>query len=117
MKAFYVMILALKVVNHVRISKHPILDFPEKKVIHFTFNGQPQIGHEGDTIASALHALGFKELSKSIHHKRARGFYCAIGNCGSCHMRVNHVSNIKTCITPLEEGMIVELEEGLGRIT
>jgi len=41
-------------------------------------------------------------------NKRPRGFYCAIGNCGSCNMTVNGILNVKTCMTPLEAGMIVE---------
>lgn len=99
-----------------RLKQHPILDITEKKPIHFLFDGKDVLGYEGDTIASALHALGIKQLSESIVNKRARGFYCAIGNCGSCHMVVNHVPNVKTCITKLEEGMIVETQIGLGKI-
>ncbi|MBU1145720.1 MAG: (2Fe-2S)-binding protein [Firmicutes bacterium] len=99
-----------------RIEKHPILDFSPKKQISFLFNGKSIFGFEGDTIASALHALGIKVLSKSIKELRPRGFYCAIGNCGSCFMRVNNVPNVKTCITLLEEGMIVESQEGLGAL-
>ncbi|MDD3123880.1 MAG: (2Fe-2S)-binding protein [Candidatus Izemoplasmatales bacterium] len=97
-----------------RVEKHPILEFPMKAEIPFYYNGELIKGFEGDTIASALHALGIKVLSKSIHHKRARGFYCAIGNCGSCNMTVNHVPNVRTCMTKLEPGMIVESQEGLG---
>lgn len=99
-----------------RIQKHPILEFNLKSPIHFTFNGQSFIGFEGDTIASALHALGIKEFSQSIHLKRPRGFYCAIGNCGSCNMIVNQIPNVKTCVTKLEEGMIVSSQEGLGSL-
>lgn len=97
-----------------RIKTHPILVFEPRKVINFVYNGQQVHGFEGDTIASALHALGIKELSKSIQHKRSRGFFCAIGNCSSCQMTVNDIPNVKTCITRLEEGMIVTSNEGLG---
>lgn len=99
-----------------RIEKHPILEIKEQKVIHFTYNGTPVTGLMGDTIASALHALGIQALSKSIHGKRPRGFYCAIGNCGSCNMIVNNVPNVRTCMTLLEEGMAVVRQEGLGDI-
>lgn len=74
------------------------------------------VGYQGDTIASALHDLGILELTKSIKNKRSRGFYCAIGNCGSCHMTVNGIPNTKTCITKLEEGMRVYSQDGLGVI-
>ncbi|TVP94716.1 MAG: (2Fe-2S)-binding protein [Acholeplasmatales bacterium] len=99
-----------------RIHQHPILDFGERKTIRFSYNGQTLEGLEGDTIASALHAHGVKKLSESIHLKRPRGFYCAIGNCASCNMVVNGEPNVRTCITPLEDGMDVRLQEGKGRI-
>jgi len=91
----------------VRIKKHPILSFEDKKEIHFSFNGRDLVGYQGDTIAAALHAKGIMHYSNSIIHGRPRGFYCAIGNCGSCNMTVNGILNVKTCMTMLEEGMVV----------
>ncbi len=100
-----------------RIEKHPILNFEkERKKIHFTFNGHPAFGFEGDTIASALHALGVKKLSHSIELKRPRGFYCAIGNCSSCQMTVDGVPNVKTCITELKAGMEVKVQTNKGEL-
>lgn len=94
-----------------RIDEHPILTFADKKEIHFTFNGKNLIGYKDDTIAAALVDNGIMHFSDSIIHKRPRGFYCAIGNCGSCNMTVNGVENVKTCLTLLEEGMVVESEK------
>lgn len=81
------------------------------------FNGQTMYGLEGDTIASALHANGILKLSFSIKHHRPRGFYCAIGNCSSCHMTVDGVPNVKTCITPLVAGMDVRRQTDKGVIS
>ena len=103
-----------KVVSPMRIEQHPILDFPMKQEIPFTFDGVPMTGREGDTIASALHAAGVMKLSSSIKRHRPRGFYCAIGNCSSCHMIVDGKSNVKTCVTPLRAGMKVETQTGKG---
>ena len=99
-----------------RIEKHPILNFEKKKEISFIFEEKQVIGYEGDTIASALHALDVKTLSYSIKDKRPRGFYCAIGNCASCHMIVDDIPNIRTCITPLKEGMVVKRQHNKGVI-
>jgi len=99
-----------------RIKTHPILEFETRKSIPFTFNGNTLYGLEGDTVASALHANGIKKLSESIHLKRPRGFFCAIGNCASCNMVVNGKPNTRTCITPLEENMVVESQSGKGVI-
>lgn len=99
-----------------RIDRHPILSFPKKEEISFIFEGERVQGYEGDTIASALHALGIKTLSYSIKKHRPRGFYCAIGNCASCNMIVNGVPNVRTCITMLEADMVVERQTNKGEL-
>lgn len=99
-----------------RIKEHPILTFDHSEKIKFKFNGNDCFGYKGDTIASALHALGIKVLSHSIKKKRPRGFYCAIGNCASCDMIVNGEPNVRTCITLLEEGMDVKTQLNKGEI-
>jgi aerobic-type carbon monoxide dehydrogenase small subunit (CoxS/CutS family) len=97
-----------------RIEKHPILTFEKKEEIFFTFEGQRVVGYEGDTIASALHALGIKTLSYSIKKHRPRGFYCAIGNCASCNMIVDGTPNVRTCIMLLKPGMVIERQKDKG---
>lgn len=100
-----------------RINEHPILDFKsDRNKIYFTFNNESVYGFEGDTIAAALHALGITKLSESASLKRARGFYCAIGNCASCNMIVDGVPNVRTCITLLKEGMKVESQLNKGEL-
>lgn len=99
-----------------RIEKHPILKFEKQQEISFVFEGKNVIGYEGDTIASALHALGVTTLSYSIKAHRPRGFYCAIGNCSSCNMIVDGVPNVRTCITPLKANMVVERQKDKGVI-
>ena len=99
-----------------RIKEHPILTFEEKKKLSFFFDGKAVYGYEGDTIASALHALGVKILSHSIELHRPRGFYCAIGNCSSCYMIVDGKPNIKTCVTLLVKDMIVKTQVNKGDI-
>ncbi len=97
--------------EEMRIEKHPILSCEKKTELHFTYNGRDLVGYEGDTIAAALHDNGIMHYSNSIVNKRPRGFYCAIGNCGSCNMTVDGILNVKTCITPLKDGMIVESDK------
>lgn len=99
-----------------RIEQHPILQFQKGKKLKFTFNKEEVEGFEGETIAAALHAAGVKVLGRSLFLHRPRGFYCAIGNCSSCLMTVNGKANVKTCVTDLEDGMIVETQEGKGVI-
>jgi succinate dehydrogenase/fumarate reductase-like Fe-S protein len=92
---------------YMRIRNHPVLTFNQEEEIAFTFEGNAVKGIKGDTIASALSALGIMTLGHSIKRNRPRGFYCAIGNCASCNMIVNGNPNVRTCITMLEENMDV----------
>ncbi len=97
-----------------RITEHPILDFDKGKKVAFTLDGNLLEGFEGEPVAAALHAAGIRVLSHSHRFARPRGFWCAIGNCSSCNMRVNGKPNVRTCVEPLREGMIVETQQGRG---
>lgn len=99
-----------------RIENHPVLTFETGKELCFTYNGVDMKGYESDTIASALHANGIKELSHSEVDHRPRGFYCAIGNCSSCLMEVDGEPNVRVCIVPLKSGMHVRTQEGKGEL-
>jgi sarcosine oxidase subunit alpha len=99
-----------------RIERHPILTFERGRAIEFDFDGRTLTGHEGETIAAALHAEGVRVLRKSIKRSRPRGFFCAIGRCSSCLMTVDGVPNVMTCVTPLKPGMRVETQAGKGVI-
>ncbi len=101
-------------VDDQRIESHPILQFKKGAILSFTFDGRPMVGREGDTVASALFANGVQVFGRHFKTKRARGFYCAIGNCSSCLMVVNGKPNVRTCTTYLEEGMVVETQEDRG---
>lgn len=101
---------------NMRIKEHPILSFEYEDKVTFYYDGKEVYGYVGDTIASALHALGVKKLSHSVEKHRPRGFYCAIGNCASCNMVVDGKPNVRTCVTLLEEGMKVETQKDKGNI-
>jgi len=70
-------------------------------------------GFDGDSIASALHAQGVKKFTTSQKYARPRGFFCGIGKCSSCLMRVNGVPNVRTCIAPLKDSIYVETQDKL----
>jgi sarcosine oxidase subunit alpha len=93
-----------------RIKKHPIIDFKFDKKLRFYFNNKIMYGFEGDSIASALHALGVKKFTTSQKYSRPRGFFCGIGKCSSCLMRVNGVPNVRTCIAPLKDSIHIETQ-------
>ena len=44
-----------------------------------------------------------------------RGVFSAIGRCTDCVMIVDGKPNVRTCITPLKEGMKVETQYGVQK--
>ena len=100
-----------------RISEHPILGTYEKYekgwIIHFTLDGKDMTGYEGDSIAAALKAAGVMTHRYTAKEHKPRGIFCAIGRCTDCVMIVNGQPNVRTCITPLEEGMEVQTQYGV----
>lgn len=97
-----------------RIINHPIIDFEKRKKLHFYFNNRKITAYDTDSIASALHAEGVRVFSRSLHYKRARGFFCGIGKCSSCFMTVDQIPNVRSCITPVKENMDVRQQEIAG---
>lgn len=96
-----------------RIERHPILGEPEKgKAVTFTFDGTAMQGCEGEPIAVALKANGVMIHRYTKKEHKPRGIFCAIGRCTDCVMVVNGKPNIRTCVTPLEEGMVVQTQNG-----
>ncbi len=93
-----------------RIYEHPILHFARGKTVFFTFNNMKIKGYDGESIAAALLAAGIRVFRRSMKLKRPRGFYCGIGKCSSCLMRVDGIPNVRTCIEPVREGITVETQ-------
>ena len=99
-----------------RIATHPILTFDRGAAVRFSFDGRMLEACAQDTIAAALLANGVSVLRHSIGEHRPRGFFCGIGRCASCSMIVNGVPDVRACVTRVEEGMVVETQNGLGEI-
>ncbi len=99
-----------------RITEHPILTFERGRVVSFTLDGRRLEGYEGEPIAAALHDAGVKVLRRSMRLGRPRGFFCAVGKCSSCLMRVDGKPNVRVCLEPLREGVRVETQRGKGAL-
>ncbi len=62
----------------------------------------------GDTIAAALYRDGQRIFSRSFKYHRPRGLLCCSGKCPNCLMNVDGTPNVRTCITPVRDGMVVK---------
>lgn len=98
-----------------RIEHHPILGEPEKgRPVTFSYNGQPLQGYEGEPIAAALKAAGIVIHRYTTKYHKPRGVFCAIGRCTDCVMVVDGKPNVRTCITPVREGIAVQTQYGVN---
>lgn len=78
------------------------------EMVEIICDGQPIKAYRGETIATALMAAGhfiFRTLDDN-----PMGVYCNSGVCHSCLMKVNGVSGVRTCQTPVSEGCRVETQ-------
>lgn len=95
--------------NDLRIKKHPILgDYREGKRVKIVVNGKEISAYEGEPIAAALLAAGIHVFRRTRKRNDPRGPFCGIGLCTDCVMEVNGKPNVRTCVTPVEEGMTVK---------
>ncbi len=98
-----------------RIKEHPILGAaPIKRKVSFTFDGKVLEGLDGEPIAVALKENGVMIHRHTAKKNQPRGVFCAIGCCTDCVMVVDGKPNTRTCITPLQEGMVVQTQYGAG---
>lgn len=98
-----------------RVIDHPILGKQENlKEVDIIIDGEKVKAIQGEMISAALVASNKKVFRYTEKYEKPRGIFCAIGRCTDCIMEVNGVPNIRTCITPVEEGMIINTQKGLG---
>ena len=99
-----------------RIEDHPVLGKAERgRRITLIVDGEPVEAFEGEPIAAALMAAGHRVLHYTAKRQEPRGVFCALGRCTDCVMIVDGQPNVRTCITPAREGMVIQTQRGRGR--
>ena len=102
-------------VGATRITSHPILgDLPPVPLVEFTFDGHTVSGRDGEPIAAALFAAGYRVLRTMPRFGDARGGYCMIGRCTDCLVVVDGLPNVPACRTAVAAGQVVRTQHGLG---
>lgn len=93
------------------MREHPIIEIPaDRKMVPVTVDGEKMELEEGMMIAAALLEKGIRINRYTRKNHKPRGIFCGIGQCTDCVMIVNGVPNVRTCITPVEAGMIIETQ-------
>ena len=98
-----------------RIDKHPILPVEEKEFVEFFWGEELLKAQKDEMISSALFANGIRIFGH--HHKdnSPQGIFCANGQCAQCMVLANG-KPVKSCMTPVQEGMKCEPMNGLPEL-
>jgi aerobic-type carbon monoxide dehydrogenase small subunit (CoxS/CutS family) len=86
---------------------------PPAPLVEFTFDGAAVSGREGEPIAAALIAAGYRVLRTMPRFGDARGGYCLVGRCTDCLVVVDGLPNVPACRTPVSAGQAVRTQHGL----
>lgn len=98
-----------------RVDHHIILgEAPEARTVTIRVDGKPMEAREGEMILATLLAHGVIVSRYTSKRHEPRGLFCGIGQCTDCAMIVNGKMNVRTCITPVEDGMVIETQDGYG---
>lgn len=98
-----------------RLTDHPLLGpLPAATAVWITVDGEPLAARAGEPVAAALLAHGRRICRTTARTGAPRGVFCAVGLCGDCAMQVDGVPGVRTCVTPVQEGMVVRTQHGLG---
>jgi len=98
-----------------RLTKHPVLAVSQGEMVTFSWNKKKLQGVKGEMLSSALFANGIKVFGHHTKDHSAQGMFCANGQCSQCLVMVDGLP-VKSCMTPLKQGMVVESLEGLPRV-
>ena len=102
--------MSLRVKNHVILGEQD-----DAKTVTILVDGKPIEALEGENILAALIANGIIVNRYTVKRGEPRGLFCGIGQCTDCAMVVDGKPNVRTCITPVRDGMVIETQVGVGK--
>ncbi len=76
--------------------------------VTMTVNGQTISAHEGESIAAALLAAGWRSFRRTPGLDAPRGFFCGMGACFDCLVTLDGVANVRSCLAEVRAGCVVE---------
>jgi predicted molibdopterin-dependent oxidoreductase YjgC len=71
-------------------------------------DGEPVPAFAGESVATVLLAMGRRAFRHTDKNQAPRGLFCGMGACFDCLVTIDGVENVRACMTPVEEGMVIE---------
>jgi len=88
--------------------------FRRGRPVEIDVDGEPVQAFEGETIAGALLASG-RRILRHTPKGSARGVFCGMGACFDCIVEVDGDPGVRSCITPVRQGMKVRTPKPFQR--
>lgn len=76
--------------------------------VRLTIAGRTVEARRGDSVAAAALAAGVTPTRQAPVSGAPRTPYCMMGVCFECLMTIDGRTNRQACMTPVQEGMVVE---------
>jgi hypothetical protein len=106
--------------NQASLGEHRVRDHARLgplspgKLIHIRVDGKTLGALDGEPLFAALLAHGISIFRTMPDDSAPRAPFCGTGRCTDCMMTVDGELNVRTCVTPARDGMVVETQLGLG---
>ena len=95
----------------IKKSSNLLPEVQRGKPVNITVNGTSIEAYQGETVAAALLAAGIRTVRKSQKFDQPRSLYCGMGVCYECLVTINGIHGKRSCVTYVEEGMVIETEK------
>ena len=86
------------------------LNIARETPMTITVNGRPVKAYPGESIAAALMAAGQRVFRQTPLGRSPHGFFCGMGVCFDCLVTVDGAPNVRSCMTQVYPGCVVEVE-------
>ena len=95
-------------------ARLPDLPAPE---IEIAIDGTSFVAREGDTVAAAMLAAGFRACRTTPLSQSPRAPFCMMGACFECLVTIDGVANQQACLVVVARGMRVATQDGARALT
>lgn len=76
--------------------------------LNVTVDHQPVEAYSGETVAVVLMTSGQIIFQQTELDHIPRSLFCGMGVCFNCLVTIDGVPNVRACVTPVTEGMVIE---------
>jgi len=81
--------------------------------VQILVGGEAVEAHEGESLAAALLASGRSATRWTARTGEPRGYFCGMGICHDCLVRVEGLGTVRACMTAVIDGLRVERQRDM----